>query len=504
MSAAEESVAKAVTAYRKHDLSTAESLLKDVIAQPPTTNANVLAEALNDLALVYEEENKIALAETTFRSALAAREKLVGTNSPMLVPILDNLAALERSQRRYLETISLYKRVLAILEAAPSTAPQKLAASLNNLALTFQAAQEYPVSEVLLQRAISIVEKLPPPQHDEVVTLMSNLAEIYGVQQKYAQSESLYRKALEIESHTISFSDARMAATENRLAALLRDQGKFEDAQPFVKDSLAHAEKTGDVSILIPALNNMAMLYREMGQRSDAEALYQRVLDLRMKDPAASVADLAAAYRNLGTLKREEEDYDAALKYYRAGEEALSKSDGDLDAKAELAADMEELYRQQGQFANAEDSLRRSIKEYEAEHGETSRPVQSAWNDLALLYEQQNLLPKAESAYRKSLALAQSIFGADSAGTVLANKNLARILMQQNHAQEAADLYKTSIAILEHSDKVDTRRLAATLRDYAVALRATNNPAAADAADAKAAQMDAIGIEQAPAAGTSQ
>jgi tetratricopeptide (TPR) repeat protein len=86
------------------------------------------------------------------------------------------------------------------------------------------------------------------------------------VQQKYKDAEDLYKQALYVEQHAINFDADRMAATENRLGALFKDQGRYEDAEPFLRSSVSHAEKSGNTQTLIVALNNLALLLREEGK----------------------------------------------------------------------------------------------------------------------------------------------------------------------------------------------------------------------------------------------
>ena len=66
----------------------------------------------------------------------------------------------------------------------------------------------------------------------------------------------------------------------NNLADLYRAQGRYTDAEPLYKRSLAIREKA--LVPIIPnvakSLNNLASLYEAQGRYADAEPLYKRSL----------------------------------------------------------------------------------------------------------------------------------------------------------------------------------------------------------------------------------
>ena len=66
----------------------------------------------------------------------------------------------------------------------------------------------------------------------------------------------------------------------NNLAALYDKQGRYADAEPLYKRSLAIQEKAlgPDHPDVATSLNNLAVLYQEQGRYADAEPLYKRSL----------------------------------------------------------------------------------------------------------------------------------------------------------------------------------------------------------------------------------
>lgn len=69
----------------------------------------------------------------------------------------------------------------------------------------------------------------------------------------------------------------------NNLAELYRNQGKYADAEPLYRQSLAIWEKVlgPDHPDVATSLNNLALLYRAQGKYVEAEPLYKRSLAIR-------------------------------------------------------------------------------------------------------------------------------------------------------------------------------------------------------------------------------
>ena len=74
-----------------------------------------------------------------------------------------------------------------------------------------------------------------------------------------------------------------MADSLNNLAVLYQDMGQYAKAEPLFQRSLEIREaKLGkDHPDVAASLNNLAVLYQDMGQYAKAEPLYQRSLKIR-------------------------------------------------------------------------------------------------------------------------------------------------------------------------------------------------------------------------------
>jgi tetratricopeptide (TPR) repeat protein len=102
---------------------------------------------------------------------------------------LNNLAALYQRQERYGEAEPLFKRALAIREQALGRDHPDVGQSLNNLATLYDKLDRHADSEPLFKRALVVYEKAAGPEHPAVATLLNNLGQVARVQGRYAEAE---------------------------------------------------------------------------------------------------------------------------------------------------------------------------------------------------------------------------------------------------------------------------------------------------------------------------
>ena len=96
-------------------------------------------------------------------------------------------------------------------------------------------------------------------------------------QARYAEAEQHFTAALK-EAENFGEQDPRFALSLNNLAELYRVQGKYVEAEPLFKRSLAIREKVlgPEHPDVAASFNNLASLYQAQGNYAQAEPLFQR------------------------------------------------------------------------------------------------------------------------------------------------------------------------------------------------------------------------------------
>jgi tetratricopeptide (TPR) repeat protein len=116
-----------------------------------------VAAALNNLAQLLQDTNRLAEAERLMQRALAIDEANYGNEHPDVARDLNNLAGLLQATNRLLEAEPLMRRALAIDEASYGNDNPKVARDLNNLAGLLQATNRLAEAEPLMRRMAEIL-----------------------------------------------------------------------------------------------------------------------------------------------------------------------------------------------------------------------------------------------------------------------------------------------------------------------------------------------------------
>jgi tetratricopeptide (TPR) repeat protein len=239
-----------------------------------------IASILNDLASLYQDQDKYEQAELLFQRALAIREQQLGSEHPDTAISRYNLAALYVEQGKYEQAEQVLLHDLAIKEQQLGSEHPDTAISLNKLASLYQHQGKYTQAEQVLLRDLAITEQQLGSEHPDTAISLNKLASLYQHQGKYTQAEPLYRRALAIREQQLGPDHPHTAASLNNLASLYQDQGKYTQAEPLFIRYLEISEKLFGSEPLQIALimNKLAGLYESQGKYAEADPLFDRVL----------------------------------------------------------------------------------------------------------------------------------------------------------------------------------------------------------------------------------
>src|SRR5262249_39540054 len=73
-----------------------------------------VAQSLNNLATLYDQQARYADAEPLYKRSLVIRENILGPNHPMVAESLNNLASHYSKQRRYADALNIIKRSIDV------------------------------------------------------------------------------------------------------------------------------------------------------------------------------------------------------------------------------------------------------------------------------------------------------------------------------------------------------------------------------------------------------
>ncbi|HEV3262883.1 MAG TPA: tetratricopeptide repeat protein, partial [Gemmataceae bacterium] len=176
---------------------------------------------------------------------------------------------------------------------------------------------------------------------------------------------ALAKKALEIRGQILGQRHRDYAQSLNNLAGLYKDMGDHGSALPLYRQALeiwkqALGEKHPDYAT---GLNNLAWLYQAMGDSAKAEPLYRRSMEIRKetlgeKHPAyaLSLNELGALYQGMGYYARAEPLFRRALEIRK---EVLGEKHPDY---ASSLNNLGLLYASKGDYARALPLYRQALE----------------------------------------------------------------------------------------------------------------------------------------------
>lgn len=184
-------------------LADAERLLTAALEQAEKYGVEDLrvADAANDLAVVYANSGKPVEAELLFNRALVIGEKGLGSDHPGVGATVQNLGILYATQERYREAEPLLKRSLAINLKEFGSKHVRTALSLKTLSSFYAIQGQLGEAEQLIQRSIAILEESRVRQGDP--QFMSTLEVLAAI----LRNTNREREAQEIEGRLKTAQD---------------------------------------------------------------------------------------------------------------------------------------------------------------------------------------------------------------------------------------------------------------------------------------------------------
>jgi tetratricopeptide (TPR) repeat protein len=315
------------------------------------------------------------------------------------------------------------------------------------------APENLAAAEAALRAAVDLLSQLargdPASESQrELARALNALGRLLRNAGRYAEAESLVEEALRIRERVLGWEDPSTLISVNSLAILYESQGRYMEAEPLYHRALAASERVlgGEHPDTLTSVNNLAALYASEGRYAEAEPLYQRALAARERvlgwehpNTLASVNNLAHLYANEGRYAEAEPLYQRAL---AACERVLgSEHPNTLTSVNNLA----ELYASQGRYAEAEPLFQRALAARERVFGKEHPNTLTSVNNLADLYASQGRYAEAEPLLRRNLAASERVLGEEHPNTLGSVNNLAGLYARQGRYTEAEPLYQRAV-----------------------------------------------------------
>jgi tetratricopeptide (TPR) repeat protein len=238
------------------------------------------ARALNNLAFLLHDEGDLAEARRLAERALAIRETAFGLEHPVTAVSLDTLGQLLQAQGELAGAHLLAERVLAIREKMLGAKHPYTAWSLNILASVLQAQGDLAGARPLAERALAIYETALGPEHLDTARSLSILASVLQALGDLGSARPLFERALAIYETALGPEHPNTATDLSNLARLLSKSGHTDDAEPLFNQAIAIGEKA--LGLRHPRTqrycSQCARLFLDTGRSTEALSLARAAL----------------------------------------------------------------------------------------------------------------------------------------------------------------------------------------------------------------------------------
>jgi tetratricopeptide (TPR) repeat protein len=280
------------------------------------------------------------------------------------------------------------------------------------------------------------------------------------------QAEQMYQRALARKEKAWGLEHTSTLNTVNNLGILYADLGRIDKAEQMYQRALAGYEKAWGLehTLTLDTINNLGILYADLGRLDKAEQMYQRALTgyeeawgLEHTSTLKTVNNLGVLYKDLGRLNKAEQMYQRALAGYEKawGPEHTST----LDTVNNLGL----LYAALGRLEEAEHMYQRALAGREKAWGLEHTSTLDTVNNLGNLYLELGRLEEAEQMYQRALAGYKKAWGLEHTSTLETVNNLGNLYLELGRLEEAAQMYQRALAGkekawggLEHTSTLDT------------------------------------------------
>ena len=271
----------------------------------------------------------------------------------------------------------------------------------------------------------------------------------------------------------------------------LFEEKKLNEAEEFMKETLAQAEAESDAGAVITVCNELGGYYRAVSRYSDGIPLYEKALKL-MRDmglarsehygttlvnyattytmagdtikalnlytEAAEIyaeAGLGADYRlatlfnNMSFLCQDLEDYPQAQEYL---EKSLFILKGLEESEIEVAitySNLANVYLAMGQIDEAKVTIKKAVDLFIGESGDSDVHYAGAVCTLGEIYFKEAAYEKASALFREAMKLTERDYGTDNLSYAVLCENLALCLKELGDEEEASSFENKASDIKE-------------------------------------------------------
>lgn len=331
------------------------------------------------------------------------------------------------------------------------------------LATAYQYQGHFDLAEPLFSSVISAFEAVGPRARHSLGMAQHGLAEIQVATGRFGEAEDLLRLAAE-NCRAVGGENDRcsIAATEHLGEAyVLEDRGT--EAAPILLPVVDRLRGTSPPQndLLVDALHNLAAAYRQQGRYDIAEPLLKESLSLSSQfgelHPifADRLVDLGGLYRLEHNSARGEPLLAKAAHIYE-----INNDPHLADALSQLGL----IALEEGKYAIAKQNMERSLAIYRKTFGPDHVMIANADAGLAQAYLGERNYKQADSLIQRAISIGRACLGEAHAGIARLLMVAAKVQEREHRSSQADQYYRQALSIYrrtlpsDHPDRTEAEQ----------------------------------------------
>ena len=285
-------------------------------------------------------------------------------------------------------------------------------------------------------------------KQEQIDHLNQQVVKLYD-QGKYDQAMGIATQACDFARQSFGKDHPNFATCLDNLALLYKAMGNYSCAEKHMDQALEIRRKVGENNPdFVTSLNNLAGLHKTMGRYTQAEPLYSKAMNIVRKEIGENNEYFAGCLNNLASLYKSIGNYTAAEPLYCKARDIWSNTKGEKHPDVAIfLSNLAELYYLMGRYSEAKTLYFQALDITRATLGEEHPQFARSLNNLGSLYEAMGYYNEAEPRYRQSYEILREVFGENHAEVAASLNNLAELCKVMGNYDEAERLYRQASEI---------------------------------------------------------
>ena len=285
---------------------------------------------------------------------------------------------------------------------------------------------------------------------------------------QYEKAVTCYMAALQAAEARVSQNSITIAGYLNDLAIIFEELGRYGEARKYLERELDLLKSPGPRTGVAIGQTHMELgaLSLVEGSLPEGERHYKKALILLTRYAGPEDARVAKAMSGLGRLYAEWGKFEQASGLLRNARIVAEKSMQQGSPGLIILLDSEAaLFSQMGRYAEAEKQWLSALKIAEQRYGGSGLQYSALLLHMGQLYTEIHDYPSAEASLARGLAATEKASGADVMDRAILMTALGNAYLQQRKLAQAEPLFAQSTQILD--DRCESVPLAcAVVRSY--------------------------------------